>query len=183
MLILFFPTQVIRHIFLSSVPLAAFVIFGPQRDLLACWFGWLPCYPRRPKPEWAPVPIPLPAPYTPRLHTPTLPRGFLSLSKEKSSPPSNHPDPSTVARTEISTTDNRGLRNKGHSPSSPADITTPFPVPNYSTLPVSQALIPPPPYPLPGNSEPGIGTLRTPPSAHVPEEQDAHGPHAVGAIR
>jgi hypothetical protein len=159
-LIIFFPTQVIRHIFLATVPLAAFVIFGPQSDLLACWFGWLPCYPRRPKPEWIAVPIALNTPGA-RPPTPTVPRGLLGRLKEKASPPSDHQYPSPIARTGVSTTDNRELGHEGHPPSSPVShVTASFLVSNQFTVPTPQAPISrgerPPPYPTLGSLEPGI---------------------------
>jgi len=125
-LIIFFPTQVIRHVFLATVPLAAFVIFGPQSDLLACWLAWLPCYPRRPEPEWTAVTITLTTPYTPRGHTATVPQGLLSPLKEKASPPSDHQHPSPAAGAGVSTTDNRKLWHESHSPGSPVShaVTT-----------------------------------------------------------
>lgn len=179
-LIIFFPTQVVRHVFLATAPLVAFVIFGPQRDLLACWFSWLPSYPRSPKPG---VPMTLSTPYT-RPYTPTPPRGLPSPSKGKASPLSDHQYLSPVARIGISTTDNRRLWHEIHSPSSPASrTTTPFPVLNHSVIPILQTPIPPgglpPPYP-----PPGIGAPQIPPSAHMAEKRGTHSiPQAVGVIR
>lgn len=138
-LIIFFPTQVIRHIFLATVPLAAFVIFGPQSDLLACWFGCFPFYSRKLQPEQTAVPMALTIPHTPRPHKPTVPPELLAPLKEKALPPT----PKSSAGTEVSTTDNRESRHESHSPSSLASyVTVPFPVGNQSTVPILQAPIP-----------------------------------------
>jgi len=133
--IIFFPTQVIRHIFLATPPLVAFIIFGPQSDLLACWFGWLPSYLRRLQPGRTAIPMAITAPYTFRPHTPTVPPDPLAPLKEKASPLSDHQHP----RTGVS-------RHEGHSPGSLASHVThvimPVPVLNQSTAPISQGPIP-----------------------------------------
>ena len=139
MLIIFFPTQVIRHIFVATVPLVAFVIFGPQSDLLACWFGWLPLYLRRLQPERTAVPMALTIPHTSRPHTPTVPPELFAPLNEKESLPSDHHHSSPVARTRVSTTDNRESRHESHFPSS---LTMPFPVLSHSTAPILQVPIP-----------------------------------------
>lgn len=176
-----FPTQVLRHIWLATIPLAAFLTFGPQGDLLACWFGWLPCYPRRPKAEWTAVPMTLATPYTPRSN-----RELFSRSNKKASQSADHQYPSSVAGIGISTIENRGLRYESHPPSHPTPHgTPPFPVLNSSGAP--QTPIPrgerPPPYPPPGNSELGIEAAQLPLSAHIPRKQGTHSPWSVGVIR
>ena len=137
-LIIFFPTQVLRHVFLASVPLAAFLIFGPQRDILACWFGWLSCYLRRPKPERTVVPTALTTPYNPRPYTPTVPRELLSPLKEKASAFSDRQHPGPVARTKVSTTDTKVVP----SSSSISHVTMPFPVTNQPIVPELRVLVP-----------------------------------------
>lgn len=178
MLIIFFPTQVLRHIFLASVPLAAFLIFGPQRDILACWFGWLSRYPRRPKPDQTVVPMALTTPYNPRPYTPTVSRELLSPLRENASALSDHQHPSPVARTEVSTTDS-DMKTIPYSSSIP-HVTMPFPVSksthspgNASTGPGGERY---PPYPPPMNSKPGISAFQMLPSAHPTrnEERIAH---------
>ena len=184
-LTLFFPTQVIRHLFLATVPLVAFVIFGPQSDLLACWFGWLPCYPRTPKPEWTATPIALATPCTPRPHTRTLPRGSLSSSKEKSPSPSDHQFSSPVTRIGASTINDRGLPHESHLPNSPA--YQPSLVSSHSAVPILQTPKPhweqPPPYPPTGDSGPGVGAVQIAESAHVSEKRGERIPQAMEAIR
>ena len=177
-----FPAQVMRHIWLATVPLAAFLTFGPQSDLSACWFGWLPCYPQRPKSEWTAVPMTLAKPYTPQ------PEGKLfSLSSKKASQFSDRQYPSSVAGIGIGTTENRRLRYESHPPSSPAPHdTAPFPMLNPSVAAILQTPTPcgehPPPYASPRYSEPEIEAVQLPPSAHIPSKQGARSPRAVGAI-
>ena len=170
-LVLLFPTRVMRHILLATVPFAVFLFFGPQGDLLACWFGWLLCHPRKPKTEWMATPAVMSASYTPRPH-----KRLLSWSSERASPRSGHQYPGLVAGVRTSTTDNQGLSCESHPPSNPAPQgTAPFLVPNPSAVSILQTLVPrgerpPPYYPPPGNSEPGFGAVQMPPSAHIPRK-------------
>ena len=160
---LFLPTQAARHIFVSTVPLANFLVFGPQRDLLACWLSWIP---RRSAPKRI-----VPTPYI---------DGERGIPRAKGMAP-QCPSPATAVRTE--STGSQEWEDESRASSSPASYGSATDPPPASLTAISEAGEQLPPYPLPVHSEPQPGAVQMPPRAHLPRTRDMRAAPPVAVPR